>query len=164
MHAFLLATALYLLFALPVAIHDIRTFRVPLWYVGIGVIALITFYVFHPYPFSSSFKLFGLGNPFVAAASAVVLYVLARLLTGGALGWGDVIFGAYTAMYTGFPLVFFAMAFSALSGLLFYLALAVRDSHQKKQRFVFRPIFAIPYVPFITFGAVLAQVLFRFFF
>ncbi|MBQ7157812.1 MAG: hypothetical protein IJS09_00085 [Treponema sp.] len=164
MQTFLLLTACYLVFAIPAAIYDSRTFRVPLWYVGLGAIALIVFYIFHPYPFSPTFKLFGLGNPFVAAVSAAVIYVLARFFTGGALGWGDVIFGTFTAMYTGFPLVFFATAFSALCGLLFYLALAVRDSWQKKQRFVFRPIFAIPYVPFITFGALLAQVLFRFFF
>ena len=164
METFIFLTITYLVFALPAAIYDSRTFRIPLWYVGIGAVALIVFYIFHPYPFSSSFKVFGLGNPIVSMATALVLYVLARLLTGGALGWGDVFFGAYTAMYTGFPLVFFSIAFSALSGLLFYLGLAVRDSHRKNQPFVFRPIFAIPYVPFITFGAILAQVLFRFFF
>lgn len=164
MQPFLLLTAIYLVFALPASLYDSRTFRVPLWYVGIGAAALIVFYIFHPYPFSTSFKVFGLGNPLVAAISAAVLYLLARLLTGGALGWGDVIFGAYTALYTGFPLVFFAIAFAALCGLLFYLALAVRDSWRKKQQFIFRPIFAIPYLPFITFGAILSQVLFRFFF
>lgn len=164
MQTFLLLSGLYLLFALPASIYDSRTFRVPLWYIGIGAISLIVFYVFHPYPFSSSFKVFGLGNPMVAAISAGLLYFFARLLTGGALGWGDVIFGTFTALYTGFPLVFFATAFAALSGLLFYLALAVRDSWSKKQPFIFRPIFAIPYIPFITFGAILSQVLFRFFF
>ena len=164
MQTFLLITTLYLIFALPAALYDSRTFRVPLWYIGIGVAVIVAFYIFHPYPFSPSFKVFGLGNPLVAAISAAVLYLLARFLTGGALGWGDVIFGTYTALYTGFPLVFFAIAFAALSGLLFYLGLAVADSRRKKSQFVFHPIFAIPYVPFITFGAILSQVLFRFFF
>ena len=109
----------------------------PLWYVAIGAVALIVFYVCYPYPFSPAFRFFGLGNPLVAAVSATVLYVLARLLTGGALGWGDVFFGAYAALYTGFPLVFFAISFAALGGILFYLFLAVIDSHRKKQRFVF---------------------------
>ncbi|MBQ6780654.1 MAG: hypothetical protein IJP62_05410 [Treponema sp.] len=164
MDMFLLETVIFLLFALPAAIYDSRKFRVPLWYVGIGSVVLVVFYVFHPYPFSPSFKVFGLGNPLVAVLCAVVLYVLARLLTGGALGWGDVFFGAYAALYTGFPLVFFSIAFAALGGILFYLALAVRDSWRKGRQFVFRPVFAIPYVPFITFGALLSQFLFQFFF
>ena len=151
-----------MVFALPAAIYDWRTFRVPLWYVALGIAAMLLLYVFHPFvPGAVTFAT--VKNPLLAAVTSLVIYVFARLLTGGALGWGDVIFSVLPALFTGLPLVFFAIAFSALSGILFYLALAVRDAHRKKQPFVFRPIFAIPYVPFITFGALLAEVLFRFF-
>lgn len=159
---FWLKTAVFLLFAVPAAMYDWRHFRVPLWYVALGMAALLSLYVFHPFV-AGAITVRVLKNPLLAVASSLVIYMFARFLTGGALGWGDVFFSVLPALFTGFPLVFFSIAFAALSGILFYLALSVRDSWRKKQPFIFRPVFAIPYVPFTTFGAVLAVALFRFF-
>ena len=160
---FIAKLILFLVFAVPASVYDWRCFRVPLWYICAGICALIAFHLLFPLYAGNRFAFGTIKNPLIAVVAALVLYVAARVLTGGALGWGDVIYSVLPALYTGYPLVFFATAFSALCGMLFYLALAVRDSRRKKQPFVFRPVFAIPYVPFITAGAVLADVLFRIF-
>jgi prepilin signal peptidase PulO-like enzyme (type II secretory pathway) len=54
-----------------------------------------------------------------------------------------------------------ATVFAALLGVLHYLAMALIQRHKKKQ-VIHRPIFAIPFVPFITAGSLLSVILFAF--
>ena len=102
-------------------------------------------------------------NMLIAVATSALLFFCVRVLSAEGLGIGDVIFGVYSALYCGFYRNLVAAAFAALSGILFYLIAAVVKKVRKRicekkgiVQLVHRGIFVIPFVPFITFGAVLA--------
>lgn len=162
---FLVDTAVYLLFALPACFWDVRKLCIPLRFVCVGLVALFAYRVaeFH------HFYLFGYGfkkcmfNMLIAVATSALLFFCVRVLSAEGLGIGDVIFGVYSALYCGFYRNLVAAAFAALSGILFYLIAAVVKKVRKRicekkgiVQLVHRGIFVIPFVPFITFGAVLA--------
>lgn len=153
----LIITALYLLFALPLSIMDWKKFRISLPALLLGSIALISCrFVFPLMPVIPEIK-----NICFALVSSFLLYFSARVLTGEGLGFGDVFFGMYSAIFTGFYMNLIATVFAALLGVLHYLAMALIQRHKKKQ-VIHRPIFAIPFVPFITAGSLLSVVLFAF--
>lgn len=162
---FIAETALYLLFALPSSFYDIRKLRIPLAYVFVGIIAFVIFKIIkfhHFYDFSPAFK-GSLINALIALLSSIALYMLVRVFSAGGLGFGDVIFGAYTALYCGFYRNLFATAFAALLGILFYLFMSIVEKYKKKHlesknrpQLVYHGIFVIPFVPFITAGALLS--------
>ena len=151
----LILSLAYLVFALPLSFMDSRKFRISLPFLAFGALAIIfcRFFVlsqsFLPY-----FK-----NLAVALASAFLIYFCTRVLTAGGLGFGDVFFGMFSALYTGFYMNIIATVFAALLGVLYYLFLAVVQNIKKKQH-IHRPLFAIPFVPFITAGSLLSMLLF----
>ncbi len=123
-----------------------------------GILSFVGFYLWLGFSNNQIWPV--LLNPLKAVAVSLVIYWLALLLTGGGLGWGDVFYSVLAALYMGFPLVFFGIAFAAIWGLLFYLFIAVRRSMKKNGAIIYRPRFAIPYVPFISFGAVFVFIFF----
>ncbi|WP_294428722.1 prepilin peptidase [uncultured Treponema sp.] len=152
---FLILNAAYLVFALPLSYMDSRKFRISLPLLLAASVAMICvrFFVLpsQPIPLAK--------NLFFALASSFLLYFCTRVLTAQGLGFGDIYFGLFSALYTGFYMNLIATVFAALLGVLYYLLLAVVQKI-KKSSFVHRPIFAIPFVPFITAGSVLSMLLF----
>lgn len=154
----MIKTILFLVIAVPCSLFDIKKLRVPLIPVLAGIIAFSAFYLYLGCTRHALWAV--VSNPLKASAVSLVLYVLALLLTSGSLGFTDVLFSIVAALYMGFPLVFFGTAFAALWGILFYLFVAVRRSFKKNGAVIYRPRFAIPYAPFISFGAVFSYVFF----
>ena len=154
-HNLLVMTALYLLVAFPLSLMDSRKFRISLPFLLLGSIAFILCrFVFLNMPLIP-----GLKNLFFALSSAFLIYFCTRVFSGDGLGFGDIFFGMYSALYTGFYMNIVATVLAALLGLLYYLLLAIIQRHKKKQH-IHRPVFAIPFVPFITAGSVLSMLLF----
>lgn len=152
----LIIMAVYLVFAVPLSYMDCRKFRISLPVLLVGTVALIASrFLFPLMPLVPEIK-----NTLFALISAFLVYFSTRVLTGEGLGFGDVFFGMYSAVFTGFYMNIIATAFSALLGVLYYLLLALIQKYKKKQA-IHRPIFAIPFVPFITAGSLLSVLLFR---
>ena len=146
----------YLIFAIPLSVMDSRKFRISLPFLLAGSIVLVLSHVMFPVmPLA-----FWLKNLLVSLVTSFLVYFSTRILTGDGLGFGDVFFGMYSAVFTGFYMNMVATVFAALLGVLYYLLLAL-VSRIKKGQIVHRPIFAIPFVPFITAGNLLAFLLFR---
>ena len=146
----------YLIFAIPLSVMDSRKFRISLPFLLAGSIVLVLSHVMFPVmPLA-----FWLKNLLVSLVTSFLVYFSTRILTGDGLGFGDVFFGMYSAVFTGFYMNMVATVFAALLGVLYYLLLAL-VSRIKKGQIVHRPIFAIPFVPFITAGHLLAFLLFR---
>lgn len=151
----LILSAVYLVFAIPMSFMDARKFRISLISLAFGTICIL----------GTKFGLFSgafiplLKNMALALATSFLIYFSTRVLTAGGLGFGDVFFGMFSALYTGFYMNIIATVFAALLGVLYYLFLAAVQKFKKKQT-VHRPIFAIPFVPFITAGSVLSMLLF----
>ena len=165
----LIETAIYLFFALPASYSDVRKLLIPLKFVLLGFVILTAtkLYLIHKYSVNPRFFQHTILNLLIAVATSALLYFCVRVFSAGGLGIGDIFFGAYTAIYCGFYKNLLAAAFAALSGILFYLGAAVvkkikkRILEKKNQpEFVHSGIFAIPFVPFITFGALLSVFLF----
>ena len=146
----------YLIFAIPLSVMDSRKFRISLPFLLAGSIVLVLSHVMFPVMLLA----FWLKNLLVSLVTSFLFYFSTRILTGDGLGFGDVFFGMYSAVFTGFYMNMVATVFAALLGVLYYLLLALA-SRIKKGQIVHRPIFAIPFVPFITAGNLLAFLLFR---
>lgn len=148
-------SAVYLLFSVPLSVSDCRKFRIsiPIQVFGIAVVLCVRFFL-SVGSFSDTF-----GNCAAAFISSLLLFFGIHILSDGELGIDRILFGVFTAFYCGFYGNVIAVFFSAALGILFYLFQAVVGAHGKDAR-VFRPIFAIPFVPFIAAGAVLEQILF----
>ena len=151
----LILSTIYLVFSVPLSIMDSRKFRISLPFVLIGSIALLLC----RFGYFSSPLVPGLKNLGFALISSFLIYFCTRVLSGEGLGWGDVFFGMFTALYTGFYMNIIATVFAALLGMLYYL-LSAAVQKLKNKTYIHRPIFAIPFVPFITAGSVLSVVLF----
>ena len=146
----------YLLFAIPLSVMDSRKFRISLPLLLVGTVALALSHIMFPVmPLMIWLK-----NLAIALVSSFLVYFCTRILTADGLGFGDAFFGMYSAICTGFYLSIVATIFAALLGVLYYLLLAL-VSKIKKGQTVHRPIFAIPFVPFITAGSLLSFFLFR---
>ena len=152
---FLILSGIYLIFALPLSFMDSRKFRISFPILISGIFVL----VFSRFIFLQGDKIVLVKNLLFALISASLIYFCIRVLTAEALGIDDILFGIFSALYTGFYMNIIATVFAALLGMLYYLTLAVIQKFKKKQ-IVHRPIFAIPFVPFITFGSVLSMLLF----
>lgn len=151
-------TCIFIVISLPSSIMDIKKFRIPVFYVLFGILlffSLTMFYFFNEE--TKSFSYFY--SPVAALVSSFLVYFGARIFSGGGLGKGDIIFGLFTALYCGFYTNLIATVFAALIGILFYLAQKVIQNHRKEDC-ILRPIFAIPFVPFISVGAILAKFIF----
>lgn len=155
-------TALFLLFALPSSFLDIRKLKIPVIYVIVGVIVFFLYRIFSFYFYFGNIKV-NLLNTFIAIFSSTILLFITRIFSAGGLGKGDILFGILTALYCNFYVNLIALSFSAISGILFYLLLAViekRFNEKNPNKRIYRPVFAIPFVPFMTFGSLLAKFLF----
>lgn len=154
----LFKTVIFLLIAIPSSIIDIRRFRIPLMYVcgGIAIFVFADVAQFLRGGASSPSCFF---NEIEAVVSSFLVFLAARVFSGGGLGKGDIVFGVFAALYTGFYSNMVATVFAALIGILFYLLLKIVENHSAQDN-VFHPIFAIPFVPFITAGALLSKFLF----
>ena len=152
---FILPSLVYLAFAIPLSLMDLKKFRIslPVLFVGFFVLALCRFI------FSLQPALFLAKNLAFALFSSFLIYFCTRVLSADGLGFGDIFFGMFSSLYTGFYMNITATVFAALIGVLYYLFLAAIQKFKKKQ-FAFKPIFAIPFVPFITAGSILAMLLF----
>lgn len=145
---------LYLIFAIPCSIFDIRTRYVPrILTLGAFIPYTIFLFVFsiNPHTFIS---------PLSGLAGSLVLYFLARLVTDGKLGVADIIFGSFSGYFTGFPYCFFAVGLSSVIALLVYVFSVIFK--KKDSEYVTRTAFgtfSIPYVPFIAAGALLTKFL-----
>lgn len=159
---FLAETALFLLFAVPLSVMDIRKFRISLVLTFSGIAAfaayrlLLAGFLFPESGFAFKKELLHL---ILSLATSFLAFFMARVFSGNGLGKGDVIFGILTAEYCLFWVNLAGIFLSAVLGILFYLGLAVRDRFMKKN-WISRPVFAIPFIPFITAGALLARILF----
>ncbi|MBR0032839.1 MAG: prepilin peptidase [Treponema sp.] len=154
---FLLRTFFFLLIAIPASISDIRKFRIPVVYVVAGIVVFvfadIAEFILLETKTCSFFY-----NHIAAALSSLLVYFAARVFSGNGLGKGDILFGLFSALYTGFYANMAATVFAALVGILFYLFLKVVQNKFHEEN-ILRPIFVIPFVPFITAGALLSQFL-----
>ena len=163
MNTLIIETVLYLLFALPASFIDARKFRIPFYYILGGTIlffALIIFRTVKIVPLTEKLFWENVMYIFLSMISSVLLFGFARLLSSGGLGKGDILFAVFTALYCRFYENLIAAVFAALSGILFYLVLRICQKKLKRQNVAY-PVFAIPFVPFITFGALLDKFLFH---
>ena len=154
MHDILILSGVFLLFALPLSIMDVRKFRISLPLLLIACLALIFCRLF----LLSQDLIPSLKNMAFALLSSFLIFFATRIFSGEGLGWGDVFFGMYASLYCGFYLNIVASVFAASLGLLYYLTLAIIQKFKKK-KFILKPLFAIPFVPFITGGALLTYLL-----
>ena len=143
--------------AIPTSIIDIRKLRIPVAYVVFGIVVFVVFYAAEFIMLDEKTLSF-FYNPIAALISSFLVYFGARVFSGDGLGKGDIIFGLFSALYTGFYDNMVATVFAALVGILFYLFLKIVQNHRHEDN-VLRPIFVIPFVPFITAGALLSQIL-----
>ncbi len=151
---------IYLLFAIPQSLIDIKKLRAPLSISIFAFLILLAFYIaegfFMPRRLLLNFVLTLVLGLFLS----LLIYMVARLLTSGGLGKGDIWWGCVTGFMCGYPSALIAVFFSALLGILYYVFLAVRKRSLKKGGVIYKPFFAVPYVPFISVGAIVVQVLF----
>ena len=134
-YSHLIRGAVFLAFALPCTVIDIKSFRIPdILSLG-GLFTLMALDgVFHT------------GNVFtegLAACGAFLLFLIIRNLTGG-MGFGDVKYAAFLGMYTGPRYFFVASACAACCGLLF-ACLSGMSMHKGADD-------KIPFAPFLTVG------------
>lgn len=154
MNFFCVEVILYLIFAIPCSIFDVRCQKVP----RILTVAAFIPYALFLFVFSINPDTFR--GPLIALASTLAIYLFARLFTGGRLGVADIIFGTYSGFFCGFPDCFFSVLAAALIGLLFYIFsyLFKKQDSDNIERPAFGT-FKIPYVPFIAAGALFVKIL-----
>lgn len=131
---------LFLLIAIPISLIDIRSYRIPdrLVYPGIALSLLFTI-ILRP----------GLLCASITGGLISLLFLWGiRHFTNG-LGMGDVKFGVFIGLYCGFPTIFPAFIFSSLTALLMIGMLIVIGKQRIKD--------PIPFGPFLTLGAIIAQ-------
>lgn len=153
---FLIETFLFLIFAVPLSVMDVKKLRISLFYTFLGIAAFFAFRIFY---FSAGNFFFQLKFCAVSVISAALVLFFTRVFSGGGLGVGDIIFGIFSAVYcVAWWKNLAGLLFAALLGVLFYLFLAVVSKIRKNE--FLHPVFAIPFVPFISAGAVLARIFF----
>ena len=151
---------IYALFAIPQSLIDIKKLRAPLPLSIAAFLTLLAFFIaegfFMPRQILFNFILTLALGLFLS----LLIYLVARLLTSGGLGKGDIWWGCVTGFMCGYPSALIAVFFSALLGIFYYIFLSVRKKSLKKGGVIYKPFFAVPYVPFISVGALLVQILF----
>lgn len=147
---------IFLIIAIPSSIYDIKKFRIPLFLVLAGILFFILYYLIF---FKFKFVYF-LQQTLWGVIGTVIVLLLARILTGGGLGWGDVIFGVFCSLFIGFPLFcFIYLGFSSISGILFYVIFSFTRKKAKDNKVIIHHNFVIPYIPFMTAGTLITYFL-----
>jgi prepilin signal peptidase PulO-like enzyme (type II secretory pathway) len=136
----------FLGFALPISLIDIRSYRIPdLLCIPCFLALLILHIGYNP----------GLLPNFLAAALlSALIFFLIRRGTGG-LGLGDVKFAGLIGLFCGLPWVCAAFLMAALTGLgaaLFFMSPKTRGISPR-----------IPFAPFLSLGAIAAYGFSRYF-
>ena len=155
---FLILSAIYLIFAVPLSLMDSKRFRISLPLLVFGTVAILLFRL----GFSAGSNIAIAKNLLIASLSSFLIYFSIYVLSGEELNFSDIAFGIFSTLYTGFYLNIVSAVFAALIGMLYYL-LSASLQKLKKAKNMHRPIFAIPFVPFITAGSVLSTLLFQLF-
>lgn len=152
---FLIETALFLVFAIPLSLMDMRRFRISLALVFVGTAVFLAYRLFMPLEgFSRRLEII-----ISSALSSLLVLGATRVFSAGGLGKGDIVFGIFTSLYCTFWKNLAGLLFAALIGILIFLFLAVLDKKRKNKK-ILHPLFAFPFVPFIAIGAILARIFF----
>lgn len=151
---FFIEIVLYLVFAIPCSIFDICCRMVP------RILTLCAFVPYTIFLFVFSINPYTFTLPLIGLACSLALYFFARLFTGKKLGIADIIFGAFSGYFCGYPKCFFAILSAALLALLFFVFsyLFKRKDSNNVMRTAFGT-FSFPFVPFIAVGALLVKIL-----
>jgi prepilin signal peptidase PulO-like enzyme (type II secretory pathway) len=137
---------IFIAFALPVSVIDIRSYRIP------DVLSYPCFVLILAAHIWKRPDLLPAG--LLAAGLSVILFLLVRAGTNG-LGMGDVKFAASVGLLCGIPGACTAFLLAALSALA--LCLCLRCFRKDQGRF------KIPFAPFLSFGGLGAYLLHQFF-
>ncbi|ULQ59092.1 A24 family peptidase [Brucepastera parasyntrophica] len=134
------AFCVFLAFAVPISVIDIRSYRIPdILSLPCFILLLIVYCVTAP----SDLPL-----ALLSSSVSAILFLLIRVTTKG-LGFGDVKYAAVVGLFCGFPYILAAFLAAALTGLIAAVVLIV---FLKKDRSV-----RIPFAPFLAAGAVAAH-------
>jgi len=135
-------TLIYLAFAVPLSIIDIRTMRIPSWLTYAGCAGVLAYLCIFCRPH--------LLNALTGAAVIFLLFFLIRELTHKGLGFGDVRYSLLCGLYSGFPGVLAGCALASFCGLLYFALF-----HIIKRNVPIKNV-KIPFAPFMTAGTVIA--------
>ncbi len=166
---FLFETFIYIVFALPAAVLSVRKFKIPFVYLCFGTFALLIYRLFYFMPDSNSFLIllrhssamdFIRNFVFIISGmgSTFFIFIVLRFFSDGEIKMDDVFFAVFTSLYCQFYHNLIAIICSACAGVLYYLFLAAVQKF-KRNKIIIRPLFALHFVPFIAFGAVIARAL-----
>lgn len=137
------STLVFLAFALPLSVIDIRTMRIPAWMTYAGCAAALVYMSVYGRPH--------LLNALTGAAVIFLLFLFLREITHKGLGFGDVRYSLLCGLYCGFPGILAGCALAALGGLLYFALF-----HIIKRNIPIKNV-KIPFAPFMTVGTVIAM-------
>lgn len=137
---------IFIVFSIPSAICDAIKLRFPVILPILGFFSVLGFDIF------SQTNLIW---PLISAAVISLILFLARLFTSGSLGKGDIIFGSFMGICCSLPESLYALLLSSVLGIIYYIFIRTLNKKKAQQTAVYRPIFAIPYVPFLTAGTII---------
>lgn len=135
----------FMAFALPISIADLREFRIPdLLSLG-GFAVLVTL--------DALLDLKSLPQGLLGAFVSVLVFALIYIITKG-IGFGDIKFSALMGLLCGIPGIFAAFFFAAIAGTVYYFFTVIAKKRDRKSR--------IPFAPFMSFGAAAGWIAGRF--
>lgn len=137
---------LFLFFAIPASIIDVRSFRIPDAITFPGCAALIIQLFF--------WDRTSLGDALIAAAVGFAILFIIHWVTKG-LGMGDVKYALFIGLFCGLRTTFIAFFIAAVSGMLVAIILLVTKTLSRKD--------PLSFAPFLTFGAISAKFLVYFY-
>ncbi len=129
---------IFILFALPLAIIDIKELRLPDFLtLPLYIFLLISIAIFNPSILMSSI--------FASVISMLLFYCVGFFTKP--LGGGDIKLVASVALLCGYPLFFIALLTSVLCALLYYIFLLFKNKAQEP----------IPFGPFLATGGIITK-------
>ena len=134
---------LFLLISIPVSIVDIKTLRIPLIYMYLGLIITIIFEIF--------FRRKELAMDIFSALLLFSIFSFIRIITKHGIGLGDVKFTLIKGLFSGFPFVLISSLISSLLGILFYLFLYIKKINIENKK--------IPFLPFMSAGTLITLII-----
>ena len=137
---FFVKLIIFLLFAIIISIYDIKTYKIPLIVMYIGLIAGIVIDIF----VSPRMLLFDIA----AGLVNISVFLICRGMSKKGLGLGDVQYSLFCGFYSGLPFCIAASLLASLFGLFFYAGLKLT----KKNIYLIK----IPFAPFMSLGCFLS--------
>ncbi len=129
---------LFTAFSIPIAVHDLRTMRIPDFLIYLGTAVLLAY--------RAAFTLQDLALYLAAAVLSFLLFMAVRGLTKKGLGWADVKYSAMCGICAGPLLVFAGYAVSAVYCGVYFLIRGIKKGDIKHE--------AVPFAPFMALGTV----------